>query len=50
MDANDTTFVVVGAGHMLGPRGLCALLQRAGYRVELVNGQAAPARISDDWG
>ena len=28
------TSIVVGAGHMLGPNGLLALLERNGYRFE----------------
>lgn len=32
-----TRFVVVGAGHMVGPRGIPALLEKGGFRVERVS-------------
>ena len=28
------TSIVVGSGHMLGPNGLIALLERSGYKFE----------------
>ena len=31
-----TIFVVVGAGHLVGPDGLPTLLAEAGYRVERI--------------
>ncbi len=33
-DSGKPTSIVVGAGHMLGPNGLIALLERKGYRFE----------------
>ncbi|HEX8539233.1 MAG TPA: TraB/GumN family protein [Cystobacter sp.] len=33
LDAPETHFVVVGAGHLVGPEGLLALLERAGFQV-----------------
>ncbi len=36
IEAGGNTFVAVGAGHMLGARGLPSLLARRGYRVERV--------------
>ncbi len=34
IESGGTTFVVVGAAHLVGPRGLAALLSSQGYRVE----------------
>lgn len=33
-DSGKPTSIVVGAGHMLGPKGLIALLERKGYKFE----------------
>lgn len=38
-----TRFVVLGAGHMVGPRGVPALLAKRGFRVERVGGSPLPA-------
>lgn len=37
-----TRFVIVGVGHMLGPRGIPALLASHGYRVERIAGGGEP--------
>lgn len=34
LEAGGTTFVVVGAAHLVGPRGIAALLESRGYRLE----------------
>jgi uncharacterized protein YbaP (TraB family) len=34
LKGNETVFVAVGAGHLVGPDGIVALLQKAGYKVE----------------
>lgn len=38
----DRAFIVVGALHLVGARGIPALLEQAGYRVEQVEGGAPP--------
>ncbi len=38
-----TRFVVLGAGHMVGPRGIPALLEARGFEVECVSGESARA-------
>jgi len=34
LDANDTHFVVVGAGHLVGEEGIISLLSKRGYFLE----------------
>jgi uncharacterized protein len=34
LDGRETAFVVVGAGHLVGERGIIAILRKRGYRVE----------------
>jgi uncharacterized protein YbaP (TraB family) len=34
LKANDTVFVVVGAGHLVGKKGIVAMLRANGYAVE----------------
>jgi uncharacterized protein YbaP (TraB family) len=34
LKTNDTCFVVVGAGHLVGERGIVEMLKAGGYSVE----------------
>jgi uncharacterized protein YbaP (TraB family) len=36
-----TRFVAVGAGHLVGDRGIVEQLQKSGYKVEQISSQAA---------
>ncbi len=42
LKSKDIHFVVVGAGHLLGEKGLVSLLQKKGYKLEQVKSAAAP--------
>ena len=43
LQAHATYFITVGAGHLVGPKGVPALLRAQGYRVEgPKRGNAAP--------
>jgi uncharacterized protein YbaP (TraB family) len=43
MEKGTVPFVVVGAGHLIGPEGLVALLRESGYRVEPLSPSGSPA-------
>jgi len=49
LQSQDSTFVMVGALHLVGERGLVSLLQQAGYRpVRLANNAQPVALVSGD--
>lgn len=43
MEQDQVTFICVGAGHLVGPPGIVALLRERGYTVERLSGLGAPA-------